>query len=98
MVKSSKGLRRRTRSKLSKRPRERGLSPITRSFQTYTTGEKASIVIDSSVHKGQPHSRFHGKTGTVVGTQGNALLLDVKMGNKMKRVIVKPEHLKKQKF
>lgn len=98
MVKSSKGLRRRTRSKLRKKPRERGLSPITRSFQTYATGEKASIIIDPSVHKGQPHSRFHGKTGTIMGTQGNAYLLDVKMGRKMKRVIVNPEHLKKQKF
>lgn len=98
MVKSSKGLRRRTRSKFKKRPRERGLSPITRAFQTYTTGEKANIIIDPSVHKGQPHSRFHGKTGTVVGTQGNAYLLDVKMGRKIKRVIVDSKHLKKQKF
>ncbi|UCD91942.1 MAG: 50S ribosomal protein L21e [Methanobacteriota archaeon] len=95
MVKSSKGLRKRTRQKFRKRARERGLSPITRSFVEFEEGEKANIVIDPSIQKGQPHSRFHGQTGTVVGNQGNAYLLEVKMGRKMKRVIVSPEHLRK---
>ncbi|TET91841.1 MAG: 50S ribosomal protein L21e [Methanomassiliicoccales archaeon] len=97
MIKASKGLRRRTRQKFRRRARERGLSPITRSFVEYEEGEKANIVIDPSIQKGQPHSRFHGQTGTVIGNQGRAYLLEVKMGRKIKRVIVNPEHLRKAK-
>lgn len=95
MVKASKGYRRRTRSVMQKRARDRGLSPITRIFQKFEVGETASVNIDPSVHKGQPHVRFHGRTGVVVGTQGNAYLIDVKMGGKKKQIIVRPEHLRK---
>ncbi len=95
MVKASKGLRKRTRQKYKKSARDRGLSPITRGFVTYEEGEKANIVIDPSIQKGQPHSRFHGQTGTVVGTQGDSYLLKVRMGGKTKTVIVSPEHLRK---
>jgi len=97
MVKASKGLREKTRQKFRRRARERGLSPITRALQKYETGERASIVIDSSIHKGQPHNRFHGLTGTVIGSQGKAYLLEVKMGGKVKKVVVAPEHLRKVK-
>jgi len=95
MVKASKGYRRRTRSVMQKRARDRGLSPITRIFQTFEVGEKANINIDPSVHKGVPHVRFHGHTGTIVRMQGEAYLIDVRMGGMMKQVIVRPEHLRK---
>ena len=95
MVKASKGYRRRTRYVMQKRARDRGLSPITRIFQTFEIGEKANINLDPSVHKGVPHVRFHGHTGTVVRMQGEAYLIDVRMGGKMKQVIVRPEHLRK---
>jgi large subunit ribosomal protein L21e len=49
------------------------------------------------MHKGQPHVRFHGKTGTVVRMQGSAYLLDIRMGDMMKQIIVRPEHLRKAK-
>jgi large subunit ribosomal protein L21e len=97
MVRASKGTRKRTRQKFKKRARDRGLSPITRGFVTYEDGEKANIVIDPSIQKGQPHSRFHGQTGTVIGTQGDSYLLKVRMGDKMKTVIVSPEHLRKSR-
>lgn len=95
MVRTSKGLRRKTRKVLSKSPRSRGLSPITHEFQDFDEGDKVNIVIDPSVHRGMPHSRFHGKTGTVVGTQGRAFVVKVKMGGKQKTVISRPEHLRK---
>ncbi|MDI6916979.1 MAG: 50S ribosomal protein L21e [Thermoplasmatales archaeon] len=94
MVKASKGLRRRTRQ-LRKKPRERGLSPITRSLQLFNPGEKASIVIDPSIQKGQPHPRFHGLTGRIIKPQGSAYLLEIKDGNKIKKIIANPEHLRK---
>jgi len=95
MVKASKGYRRRTRYVMQKRARDRGLSPITRAFQSFDVGEKANVNIDPSIHKGQPHVRFHGRTGTVVGMQGNAYLIDVMDGGKKKQIIVRPEHLRK---
>lgn len=95
MVKRSKGFRSKTRKKLSKRPRERGLSPITQVLQGFDVGEHVNIVIDSSLHKGQPHPRFHGLTGIVKGTQGDAYLLNVKVGKKEKKLIIRPEHLRK---
>lgn len=95
MVKASRGFRRRTRKILRKDPRERGLSPITREFQQFEVGEKVNIVLDPSVHRGMPHPRFHGRTGTVVGSQGRSFLIAVRDGNKIKTVISRPEHLRK---
>ena len=95
MVRPSHGLRRRGRNILRKTPRNRGLSPITHEFQVFENGEKAHLFIDSNIHHGAPHMRFHGKTGTVVGQQGRAFVLEVKDGNKIKIVICRPEHLRK---
>ena len=95
MVKASKGGRRRTRYVMQKRARDRGFSPITRMFQRFEVGDKASVSLDPSIHKGMPHARFHGKTGTVAGMQGDAYLLDIRDGRKMKKIIVGPEHLRK---
>ena len=95
MVKASKGPRRRTRNVMQKRARARGLSPITHMFQKFEVGDKVNVNIDPSMHKGQPHVRFHGRTGTVTGMQGSAYTLDIRMGDMMKQIIVRPEHLRK---
>jgi len=95
MVKASKGYRRRTRSVMQNRVRDRGLSPITRIFQKFEVGEKANIAIDPSVHKGMPHVRFQGNTGTVVSQAGKAYRVDIMDGGKKKQVIARPEHLRK---
>jgi large subunit ribosomal protein L21e len=95
MAKASKGSRRRTRKVMQKRPRDRGLSPITRTFQKFEVGDKANVKIDPSIHKGMPHVRFHGHTGTIAGMQGESYVVDVKDGNKSKKIIVRPEHLRK---
>ena len=49
MVQMSEGFRRKTRKKLSKHPRERGLHPITRALREFKEGEYVHIVIDPSV-------------------------------------------------
>jgi large subunit ribosomal protein L21e len=95
MVKASKGIMEKTRQKFRRGPRERGLSPITRSFQTFEDGEHVTIVIDSSVQRGWPHHRFHGMTGTVVGRRGNSYLVDVRFGGRIKQAVVRPEHLRR---
>jgi len=94
MVKASKGIMQKTRQKLRRRARERGLSPITHSLRTFQVGDRATIVIDGSVQKGWPHNRFHGLTGTVVEKRGRAYVLDVRFGGKIKQAIALPEHLR----
>ena len=91
----SRGFRSKTRQLLKKKPRARGLSPITRGFQTFEEGEKVNIVIDPSIHKGMPHSRFHGLTGVVPGIRGTAYEVSVNVGGKTKIVVSRPEHLVK---
>ncbi len=94
-MKKSKGIRQGTRNILRKKPREKGLIPITRALQQFEVGEKARIQLEPSVHKGMPHRRFQGKTGVILGKQGEAFVMKVKDGNKEKTVIARPEHLRK---
>ncbi len=95
MVQASKGPREHTRQKFRKKPRERGLSAITKAFQVFQEGEKAAIVVDPGIHKGQPNKRFHGYTGTVVARQGRSYIVAVRQGGLYKKIIAAPEHLKK---
>ena len=94
-MRRSRGLRSKTRRKMKRAYKDRGKTPITKTLQKFNVGEKANIVIDPSIQNGQPHPRFHGLTGDVAGMQGDAYLVDVKCGKKVKRLIISPEHLKK---
>jgi len=94
-MQASRGTRTKTRNVLKKKPRARGLSPITKGLQEFESGEKVNIIIDPSEHKGMPFSRFHGLTGVVVGRRGTAFEVSVKDGNKTKMVVARPEHLVK---
>ena len=94
----SHGERKNTRNKLSKWKRERGLSPISRAIQSFASGERVHIRIDPSVHKGMPHHRFHGMTGTVKGERGRAYIVEVSSGKKhrKKELFIRAEHLRLQ--
>lgn len=92
-MKRSKGSRNRTRKTLRKNAREKGNPPVTHSLREFEEGTQVSVRINSAVHKGMPHPRFQGVTGTVVGKQGDAFLVDFKDGGKEKTLIVRPEHL-----
>ena len=94
-MKRSKGLRSGSRYKLSRRARERGLSPITRTLEQFGVGELVNIVIDPSVQRGYPHHRFHGLTGNVTGMQGKAYVVRANEGNAVKQLIIRPEHLRR---
>ena len=93
MVKRSRGIRSKSRHILRKKPRNRGISSITRAIQQFEIGERVSITIDSSVHKGMPHPRFQGYTGKIEGKQGDAYLVGINDGKKQKVLIVRSEHL-----
>jgi large subunit ribosomal protein L21e len=92
----SHGFRFKSGRKLRKRVRERGLR-IRRVLQEFEVGQTVHIEIDSSVQKGMPHPRFHGRTGKVIGQRGRAYLVQIRDGGKYKTLIVRPEHLKPQK-
>jgi large subunit ribosomal protein L21e len=92
-MKRSKGFRSRTRSLLRKRPRERGKIGLSRILRTYKNGEKVTILLEPSIHKGMPHRRYHGRVGIIQGRRGKSYLVNVEMGNQTKQIIARPEHL-----
>lgn len=96
-MKRSQGLRSGSRKKFTRDKRERGLSPITRILEQYGVGESVNIVIDPSIQRGQPHHRFHGLTGTVIRMQGKACVVSAKVGDAVKQLIIRPEHLRRAK-
>ncbi len=95
MVKRSKGIRSKSRKILRKKPRDRGMKSISRALQQFKEGESVNIVIDSSIHRGMPHIRFHGKTGKIEGKQGNSYLVGLNDGKKHKTLIIRSEHLRR---
>lgn len=95
-MKKSKGFKSRSRYKLKKSIRPKRANLISKKIQVFENGQKVHIITDSSFQKGQPHPRFHGKTGEVVGQKGRAYLVAIKDGNKAKELIIRPEHLKLQ--
>ncbi|MCZ7357890.1 MAG: 50S ribosomal protein L21e [Candidatus Methanoperedens sp.] len=91
------GTRRKSRYKLKKTVREKGLSPISRAVQEFAEGDLVNIDLDPGIQNGMPHPKFQGKTGRVVGQRGRAYLVEVRDGGLMKEVIALPEHLTSQK-
>ena len=95
MGKRSSGIRRKSRSVLSKRVREKGRLPLSRLLTKYEAGEKVVITIDPAVQKGMPHKRYQGKVASVVGQRGRAYLLEVPQRKTVKTIIATPEHIRK---
>jgi large subunit ribosomal protein L21e len=85
----SKGYRRRTRSLLKKR----GSVGLSRILREYTPDQRVVIKIDSTQVKGMPHRRFNGLVGVVRETGRRAVTIDVNVGDKVKTVIARKEHL-----
>jgi large subunit ribosomal protein L21e len=96
-MQKSEGFRSKTRYKLKKHPRQRGLFPLTRALRVYKIGETVHVVLDPSVQKGMPHPKFHGKTGKIVAQRGSSYLVKVKDGGKYKDIIARPQHLRESK-
>ena len=95
MVERSKGIRSKSRKKLRKKPRERGLHSITRALQQFEEGESVDIIIDSAIHKAMPCIRFQGYTGKIERKQGNSYVVGINDGKKHKLLIIRPDHLRR---
>jgi len=88
-----KGYQMNTRALLKRDPRERGKTTLSKVLQSYNEGDKVVVKIDSSVHKGMPHRRFHGRIGVVSARRGRSYVIHVTQGDATKEIIVRPEHL-----
>ena len=89
----SKGYRRRTRSLLRKKAREKGKTGLSKTLREYQPGDRVVVKLNPSVHKGMPHRRFHGKIGIIGNKRGQAYVVNVTQGKAAKELIVRPEHL-----
>lgn len=92
-MKHSQGIRNRTRHLLTKEPRQKGKIGLSTLLHDYQPGEKVVVKINSTIQKGMPHRRFHGKIGVVVDKRGRAYTVNVTQGDATKKIIVRPEHL-----
>ena len=85
----SHGMRRRTRS-LLRSSAKKGLSSM---LVAYAPNDKVVIKIDPAQVKGMPHRRFNGLVGTVTEVGRRAVTIDVNVGNKVKKLVARKEHV-----
>ncbi len=88
MVRKSMGPRRRSRRLKS----EKRLT-VNDWIKDLKVGDIVHIDIKPSVHP-VPHKRYQGKTGRIAEIRGKAYVVEVKLGNKTKKLILKPPHVK----
>jgi len=92
-MRGSKGYRAGTRHLLKKGPREHGKLGLSKLLHEYQPGNQVLVKIDSSVQKGMPHRRFHGRIGVILEKRGRSYVLSVSQGDAVKEIVVRPEHL-----
>ncbi|MEM5829376.1 MAG: 50S ribosomal protein L21e [Candidatus Aenigmatarchaeota archaeon] len=91
-MKKSRGFRTKTRKTLKQKPGYR--PPITKFLQEFNIGQKVVIEQEPSSQKGMPHSRYKGRIGSIIGKRGKSYIVEITDGNKVKKIISRPEHLK----
>jgi large subunit ribosomal protein L21e len=63
-------------------------------LQEFKKNQTVVIVQEPSSQRGMPHPRFKGKTGKIIEKRGKSYIIQISDGNKMKKLISAPEHLK----
>jgi large subunit ribosomal protein L21e len=82
---------------LTKEPREHGKLRLSKLLHEYQPGSHVVIMIDSSIHKGMPHKRYHGRVGIILNKRGRSYVVSVSQGDAVKEIIARPEHLEPYK-
>ncbi|HZW85524.1 MAG TPA: hypothetical protein VFE91_06465 [Nitrososphaerales archaeon] len=85
----SHGSRRRTRS-LLRSSQKKGLSSL---LVEYAPNDRVVIKIDPAQVKGMPHRRFNGLVGTVTEVGRRAVTVDINVGDKVKKLVARKEHV-----
>jgi large subunit ribosomal protein L21e len=76
--------------------RTRGKLSFSRYFQILKEGDFVAIAKEAALQPRFP-ARLQGITGIVEGKRGRAFIVKIKDGNKEKRLLIEPIHLKKIK-
>ena len=92
MSKSGRGFRARTRRKFKKEHKAK--FTVERYLREFEPGQRVMIDVEPSSTKNIPHYRYKGKIGQVVRKRGQSYVVAVKLGNKEKTLMLRPEHLK----
>lgn len=92
MTSPSKGARRKSRKALRQPPYHR--PTITKFLRQYKKNQSVIIVQEPSSHRGMPHKRFKGRSGHISGTRGKSYIVEIRDGNRVKKIISRPEHLR----
>lgn len=87
------GLKRKSRYKLKKERRQKGKVSVSRFMQVFNTGQKVHLSIEPSIHKGDYHPKYIGKTGVVKGSRGKCYKVTINDKGKEKLLIIHPVHL-----
>jgi large subunit ribosomal protein L21e len=82
---------------VNKKPvRTRGKLQLSRYFQELNKGDFVAVSREPAIPSSFP-KRMQGQTGIVEGKRGKAYFVKIKEGNKDKRILIEPIHLKKIK-
>ncbi|MHA2501749.1 MAG: 50S ribosomal protein L21e [Candidatus Kariarchaeaceae archaeon] len=90
----SKGFQNRTRKLFRKSAKQKGLKSLRYLLEPINVGQRVDILLNSSIQKGRPHRRYNGKSGEVLELRGQSYVIEVKIGNALKTIIARPEHLR----
>jgi large subunit ribosomal protein L21e len=77
----------------SKKIRQRGKIRLSAYFKKYNEGDTVAVVKELSVSSSFP-SRIVGKTGKIVGSRGRFKIVELNDGDKVKKFIIHPIHLR----
>lgn len=95
MVQRIGGGRRKTRLTYRKHIRSKGKLSISRFLQEFKHGDRVVLKTEPAYQKGMYFRRFHGRSGLVTKKIGECYEVEIVDGNKSKRLIVHPVHLKR---
>lgn len=92
MAQKSKGMRRKTRKKLTRDSGNEGRTA--KHMRSFDAGDRVRLEIDPSVQQGMPHPRFDGRTGEVVREQGRSYVVRLDDNGKAKQFAIYRAHLR----
>ena len=74
--------------------RKKGKISFSEYFKEFKEGDKVAVVLEQSLKSPTP-KRMQGKTGIIKERRGRAFVVEIKDQNKLKKLLIKPIHLKK---
>jgi ribosomal protein L21E len=77
-----------------KKIRQRGKIRLSSYFKKFNVGDSVAVVLDLGVKASFP-KRIQGSVGKIISESGMYKLIELKDGNKVKKFIIHPVHLKK---